>query len=453
MKMKFAFAAALAVATILISPAAKAESLRDALISAYKHSGLLEQNRAVLRAADEDVAQAIATLRPVLSYYANATFKNPVGSFSDHLQTNVGLSLKWLIYDGGASKTSVQIAKETVLSTRDKLVNVEQSVLLNAVTSYLNVLREREFVALRQNNVRLITQQLRAAKNRFDVGEVTRTDVSLAQSRLALSRANLAAAEGNLARSREAYRVAVGHYPKSLRNVPGIPATAKSQKAALAIAYKTHPAMLSAQHDVSAAELAISRAESGMKPTLNVVGRLNYDRHLNDSSSLGLEMTGPIYAGGKITSGYRQAMARRDATRAGLHVLRHDIAQAVGNAWSALQVSRVTLAASNRQISAARVAFNGIKEEATLGARTTLDVLDAEQELLDAKASRISAITDQHVAAYSLLSTMGLLTVDHLKLGIRTYDPSAYYNAIHRAPVDTTRSKRLDRVLRALGKQ
>lgn len=445
-------AAAVAILFVL-SPAARSESLTDALISAYKHSGLLEQNRALLRAADEDVAQAVATLRPVLNYFANAALSNPVPPGQDHLSANAGLSASLLLFDGGNSKLAIDAAKETVLATREGLINIEQSVLLRAVTAYMNVRRDNEFVALRQNNVRVIAEQLRAAKDRFEVGEVTRTDVSLAESRLALARANLAAAQGNLARSREEYRVAVGRYPGALKGVPKAPATAKSLDSARAISYSTHPLMRKIQHDVTVAELGIARANALMNPNLSLTGRLSFDQDGDDSSSVGLEFGGPIYQGGKLSSLYRQAVARRDAARAGLHITRHDVAQGVGNAWASLAVSRATLEATERQIRAARVAFRGVKEEATLGARTTLDVLDAEQELLDAQANKISAVTDQYIATYSLLSAMGLLTVEHLKLGIRTYDPAAYYNAVRSAPADSTQGKRLDRVLRALGKE
>jgi len=446
-------AAFAAIILTVTAPVAQSETLADTLIKAYKHSGLLEQNRALLRAADENVAQAVATLRPVINYYVKAQNANFRDRNGDYLTANAGLQASLLLMDGGGSKLAIDGAKETVLATRQGLINVEQSVLLRAVSAYMNVRRDNEFVALRHNNVRVITQQFRAAKDRLEVGEVTRTDVSLAESRLALARANLAAAQGNLARSREEYRAAVGHYPKALRGAPKAPATAKSLDAARAIAYRSHPMMKKIQHDIAAAEIAVLRANASMKPTLSLKGGLDFNQAGNENASIGLELGGPIYHGGKLSSLYRQSIARRDAARAGLHITRHDIAQGVGNAWAGLAVSRATLEASTRQIRAARVAFNGVKEEATLGARTTLDVLNAEQELLNAKANRISAITDQYIATYSLLSAMGLLTVDHLKLGIRTYDPAAYYNAVRNAPADSTQGKRLDRVLRALGKK
>ncbi len=453
--MKAFLIVAVATISIAMSGGAKAETLTDTLIKAYKHSGLLDQNRAVLRAADEDVAQAVATLRPVIGYFATATASSspsPVGLKNGHLTGNFGVSASLLLYDGGGSRLALDGKKEDVLAVRQALLSIEQRVLLRAVTAYMNVRRDNEFVALRRNNVRVIGEQLRAAKDRFEVGEVTRTDVSLAESRLALARANKAVADGNLARSREEYRAAVGTYPKSLQAPPKAPATARSLEAARAVAYTTHPSMKKAQHEIASTEIGVLRAEALMRPKLSAVGRMSVDQTGKDVSSVGLDLSGPIYQGGKLSSVYRQSMARRDASRAGLHITRHEVAQEVGNAWALLNVSRATLAASNRQISAARVAFRGVKEEATLGARTTLDVLDAEQELLDAQANRISSVTDQYVATYTLLSSMGLLTVEHLKLGVRTYDPTAYYNAVRNAPAHSTQGKSLDRVLRALGK-
>ncbi len=257
--------------------AAQAETLAGALAKAYKHSGLLEQNRAVLRAADEDVAQAVSSLRPVLNYYANSKYTSYTNMRREHLTSNIGLQASLLLYDGGGSKLAVEGAKEAVLSTRQALVNVEQSVLLRAVTAYMNVRRSNEFVALRRNNVRVITQQLRAAKDRFEVGEVTRTDVALAESRLSLARANLAAAQGEQARAREEYRAAIGSYPKSLSAAPKAPATAASLKAARAVAYTNHPMMKKIQHDISAAEIGVKRANALMKPNLNLKGNLNVE--------------------------------------------------------------------------------------------------------------------------------------------------------------------------------
>ncbi len=433
--------------------AASAESLSDAMISAYRHSGLLDQTRALLRAADEDVAQAVATLRPIIGWSANITQSEP--NAGENLNGSLALTADLLLYDFGASDLAIEAAKGIVLATRENLVNVEQQVLLRAVQAFMSVRRAIAFVDLAQNNERVITTELRAARDRFEVGEVTRTDVSIAESRLAAAKASVAAQIGVLSQAREEYKAATGHFPGSLSAPPRLPATAKSEGDAKAVAVRTHPDIREAQQNVTVAEINIQRARANMKPTLRANSRISVDDDGNDSYSLGLTLSGNIYSGGAQSSLLRQAQARRDASRAGLHTVRHGVEQNVGNAWANLAVAVASIQASELQIKAARVAYQGAQEEARLGARTTLDVLTQQQELLDAQAALVSAQTDRYVATYTLLATMGLLTVDHLRLGIATYDPKAYYNAVKNAPVGAVspQGERLDRVLRALGKE
>ena len=444
--------AALAVLfSVGVAGAAKAETLADALTSAYNNSGLLEQNRALLRAADEDLAQAVASTLPVIGWSFNASNTRPNTPGADLLQASARISASLALYDGGANRLAVESQKETILGTRQSLRAVEQNVLLRAVQAYMNVRRDSEFVSLRQNNVRLITQELRAAQDRFEVGEVTRTDVALAEARLAAARSLLAAAEGTLARSIEAYRAAVGRAPQN--PIPVSPApVSRGIEDAKALAVRNHPSILEAQHAVSAAELNIRRAEAALRPTVTLEGFVATDPDGDDSRQIGIQAGGPIYNGGRLSSQVRQFMSRRDATRAGLHVAVQQIQQEVGNAYSFLLVARASRLASDEQISAARVAFQGVREEATLGSRTTLDVLNAEQELLDAQANLISAQAEEVIASYSVLAAMGLLNVDHLNLPVQRYDPSAYYNLAKQAPVAISpQGQALDRVLRAIG--
>ncbi|KAA9010189.1 TolC family outer membrane protein [Histidinibacterium aquaticum] len=446
-------AAAIAFALSLgfAAPAARAQSLADTLMNAYESSGLLTQNRALLRAADEDVAQAVSQLAPIISWTANAQVTDPRPIDGDFLTTSLGLSAQLLIYDGGATQTAIAAQKETVLATRAELRGIEQDVLLRAVEAHLNIRRASEFVQLRRNNVRLITEQLRAARDRFEVGEVTRTDVSLAEARLASARGNLASAEGDLAQAIEEYIAAVGTRPGTLGAVQ--PAQiGYDQAAAKAFAVRNHPSIEAAQHQVAAAELNIQRAEAALRPNVNLQGNIGLDDDFNSTESLSLSLSGPISQGGRLASSIRQAMARRDAARAGLHISRQQIEQQVGNAYALLAVARASAEATDRQVRAAQVAFDGVREEATLGARTTLDVLDAEQELFDARTALISAQIDATLATYRVLAAMGLLTVDRLNLGIQTYDPAAYYNLVEDAPLgQSDRGRALDRVLRSIG--
>ena len=430
--------------------AAKAESLTDALISAYKNSGLLEQNRALLRAADEGVAQSVAGLRPVLNYALSSNYS----SVSDMTTSNFQLSANMMLYDFGRSRLRVDVAKENVLVLRDALVGVEQSILLRAVTAYVNVQRDISIRGLRENNVRLITQELQAAKDRFEVGEITRTDVAIAEARLAASNSALAGANGSLAISREEYRAAIGRYPGNLSGLPNLPETAKSLDAARAMARQNHPDIEQAKRSVTIADLNVAIAGAGIMPSLNGNAMAGIDQDGNDSQSIGLSLSGPIYQGGALAAAHRKAAAQRDSSRAGLHLAGLNIDQNVGNTWAQLAVANASLAATDQQIRASRVAYRGVKEEASLGARTTLDVLNAEQELLDAESARITAQTERYIAVYRLLAAMGLLTADHLRLGLTTYDPAAYYDAVKSAPVYgvSPQGQRLDGLLKSIGK-
>lgn len=461
---KFLYLISIGASLSLAATTTRAESLADALVSAYNHSGLLEQNRALLRAADEDVSAAGAALQPILNWSAQAqrTFGNnsSTGVASSLGNTNVTLSLNasLLLYDFGGSASAIEAARESVFATRAQLVSIEQQVMLRAVNAYLNVRRTSEFVTLRQNNLRLLTQELRAAKDRFEVGEVTRTDVALAQARLAQARSGLATAKGDLQRSREEYTNVIGHQPKRLPQLPRLPGIKRSIANAKALAVRSHPDMIAAQHQVSSVEFSIKGAEANFKPTVNLQGNLSLQESLSSSGysrngSVGVVVSGPIYNGGRLSSGVRRAMAQRDAMRGNLHIVRHNVQQSVGNAYASYSSVNAALEASKQQIRASRVAFRGVREEASLGARTTLDVLDAENELLNAEAALISAQTDQYIAAYTILSATGLLTAKKLGLKVQHYDPEAYYKLVKDGvAAKSKQGAQLDKILRALQK-
>lgn len=442
------------VAVIVSAGVAQAENLADTLAYTYEHSGLIEQNRALLRIADEDVAQAVAELLPVISWAAEARANYPDQSNgADVWSTTATASVigQLMLYDGGQSDATIEAQKETVLATRQQLIGVEQQVLLRAVSAYMEVRRQQAFVGLRQNNVRVITQELRAARDRFEVGEVTRTDVSLAEARLAAARSAEAAAQGALTQAVAEFGAAVGRRPGALNAVSSANIE-RGLDAAQAVALRTHPDMLSAQHQVSAAELAIRAAEASVNANVNLEGRLTVNQDFASSATVAITAGGPIYSGGAIASAVRQTMARRDAARSGLHVTRHGVTQGVAVAYSRLNVARASRQAFDRQVRASQTAFQGIREEATLGARTTLDVLNAEQELLDARANLVSAQVDEITASYNVLASMGLLTAEHLNLGVQIYDPTAYYNLVKDSPAARSdQGRALDRVLQAIG--
>lgn len=450
---------------LLISPAtARAETLADALKSAYLNSGLIDQNRALLRSADENVAQAVASLRPIIDWTADISREFSRIKTSGRTTSggttfgNLAIVGSLLLYDFGRSQYLTDAAKEIVLATRQTLISVEQLVLLTAVRAYMDVIRNQEFVDLRQNNLRLLNEELRAAQDRFEVGEVTRTDVAQAESAVALAQSGLAAAQGDLTRAIEEFREAVGRDPGVLRTPADLTGLSGDVDAAKANALRRHPDILAAQYNVASAELNILAADAAMRPSINLLAQVGTSEEITgsdniSSGSLGVELRGPIYQGGRLTSQRRQAMAQRDSQLAQLHLVALQIKQDVGDSYANLRAARAGSVAGREAVRAATVAFEGVREEAQLGARTTLDVLDAEQQLLDAQANLISSNADVVIAAYSVLAAIGELTVKDLNLGVQTYDPAAYYNLVKTAPVAISpQGRQLDRVLRSLGK-
>ena len=459
-------AIAMTIAVFFTAKLADAESLRDAMASAYSNSGLLEQNRALLRAADEDVAVAASSLRGVLGWSANIE-RNIIQSLTSSsarqetdaasTEASVGLTASITIYDGGQNRFALAAAKEAVLATRQKLVSVEQMVLLSAVEAFMDVRRERKFVALRKNNLRVIEEELKAARDRFEVGEVTKTDVAFAEARLSASVSSLAAAKGTLAQAEEVYKQNVGVRAGSLDDPGILPKLPSSSSSAKKEAVQNHPDIIAVQHDIKQAEFNIKRVTGSLRPSLKLSTLLGYtDQEADDfrrSGSVSLSASGPIYSGGRTPALLRKARAHRDAKLSVLHIMRLKLERETGSAFALLQMAKAGRMASEEQIRASRVAFDGVREEAKVGSRTTLDVLNAEQELLDAQAGLISAEADEFFATYRLLSQVGKLTVDHLNLSVQKYDPSEYYNLVKSAPVSLSdRGKKLDQVLKVISK-
>ncbi|MCA0045117.1 TolC family outer membrane protein [Celeribacter sp. ASW11-22] len=451
----------------LVPLAAVAETLGDALASAYKNSGLLEQNRATLRATDEGVAQALAAMRPSLTYSYQLGKTRAVdpsapaaGKVWSDLEDTLSFVASMDIYTFGRNQLSVDVQKEAVLATRAALVNVEQEVLATAVDAYMGVREAQALVNLRGSAVRLNQQNLRAAQDRFDVGEITRTEVSQYEAQLASARANAAAAQGELSAAREAYKVAIGHYPGTLQSPPAVKLPVSSLEGAVSTAAKTHPGIIALQHQVAAQDIAVQIAERSVLPTVSGTVTQTYSgtgvTDFGDSAtSIGLGIGGTIYSGGAVTSAVREAIAGRDEARAALLQSSREVEQGVRTNWAMLSVYNASEEASNAYVRAQRVAYDGVKEEADLGASTTLDVLDAEQDLLDAQVSAIQARIARETQAYSVLQSMGLLTVEQLKLDVPVYDPAAYYNAVKSAPTRTVspQGEKLDHVLETLMKQ
>ncbi len=430
------FIAAAAVSFGMMVPAvAQGETLADALIAAYKTSNLLAQNQAVLRAADEDAGAAFAKLLPVLQYSAQKTVSqlssSPGVDVNRHSQS---LTASMTLFAGGRGKNGVKIAREAVMATRAALINVEQQVLLDAVSAYVNMGLKSEIVALRESNMRLITKQLRASKDRFDVGEVTLTDVSLAEARLAAASAGLAAAQGELAIAREAFKLAIGAYPAGLSGLPKLPKLPKTLDEVRAIAKAGHPSILQAQSQIKIADLQVKIARSGFGPTVSAQFGMSKDQTDVETKSTGLFVNQTLYAGGGAAAALRKTLAQKEQAQAGLMQAAMLIDENAGRAWAGLTVANASVRAGVAQIDAAQKAFDGVSEEANLGSRTTLDVLNSEQELLSARASKLEAEANRYIGVYQVLATMGQLTAEKLNLGIPIYDVEAYYNTAKNAP-------------------
>lgn len=424
---------------------AGAETLTDTLISAYQQSPVLESERARLRSTDEQVALARSNRRPTI----NATASADVGASGNtdfELTDEYSLALRssLLLYDNGQTAAAIEAAKALVAAARGQLRQVEQQVLLNAVVAYMDIRRDIQSVNVAENNVEVLRQQVQATRDRFELGEVTRTDVSLAEARLASAQANLASLRGRLQSSRESYRAVVGQAPGTLQAPPPIPPLPGSLNEAEGIAIATHPSLTAARYAETAAQFDVTRARAARGPSLSADASVAYTdqetsfgRDQNHSFGVGVTGTLPIYKGGQLSALVRQAEAQLAQRKYDVQDVARTIRQNAATAWSNLQVARASITANRQQVEAARVAFEGVREEATLGARTTLDVLNLEQDLRDAQLQLAGSIRDEYVAAYQLLSAMGLLSVEHLQLGIPTYDPDINYLKVQGGPYST----------------
>ena len=443
-----------ALAAVLAAGPAPAGSLADALVRAYQVSPRLESARAALRAQDETVAQARAGRRPRV----DATGSASAGISSDTSGVNdsysLGLNSSLRLYDSGLTAAAIEGAKAGVAATRANLRDLEQTVLFDTVAAYMDVRRDEQSVSVGQSNVRVLREQVRAANDRFELGEVTRTDVSLAQARLASAQASLAAFEGALQISREQYRAVVGIAPDALQPPPPLPALPGTLEQAEAIAMRDHPALLAARYAQTEAEFGLAQARAGYGPTVDLSGGISLDRGPNrfgaddNSASATARIQGniPLYAGGRLSSVVRQAEQNVAARKYDVQNTARLIRQGVAAAWSNMMVARASIQANQLEVEAAEVAFEGVREEATLGARTTLDVLDREQELRSAQLNLVSSERDAYVAAYGVLNAMGLLSVEHLGLGIAPYNPDVNYIEVESGPYSTVRGGIVDKL-------
>ena len=438
-------AVSLAFAGVWPGGEARSESLADALVMAYNASPELVSGRANIKALGEVAVQAAAQGRVQVQGTINLTTQlrslTPLGNFQRLnrfvFPTTMQLDVTQPLYTGGQIENATEAAETRITAEEARLIATEQSVLLNTVIAYLDVRRDQTLVSLGRNNVRVIKEQLRAARERFDVGEVTRTDVAQAEARLAAARSLLAATQGQLAASKEAYRRLVGQYPGKLQPPPPLPDLPDSIDAAIKIAQSDEPSIRAARLDRLAASSDVRSAIGSLLPQISLLGQvtktdtINVDEDSQTAASVGVQVVIPFYSGGANYSQIRQAQAVAEGADAAITLAIKNVRQQVGVAWSDLNVARASIRAGKLEVRAANIAFDGVKEEAKVGARTTLDVLDAEQELLDARGSLVTARRDEYVAAYNLLFSVGKLTTGHLGLDVGDVPSvSEYYASV-----------------------
>ena len=441
--MAVALGATALTGVLAVSGPASADTLTDALTAAYLTNPTLQAQRAQLRATDEQVPQALSGWRPSLqaqgSYGAINTDTTMVGGATatdDRRPATGSVTLNQNIFAGGRTINATGQAEDTVQAGRENLVSVEQQTLLGAVQAYMNVIRDEGVVRLNQNNVSVLQRQLEATQDRFRVGELTRTDVAQSEARLSLARSNLIAAEAQLTASRAFYARVVGQAPGTLEKpsrVEGLPA---SEDAARELAAQNNPTLLAARHTESASRRAVSVAKGTLLPSFDVQARYQYGRDpatairdVEESSILGV-LTIPLYQSGTEYSRVREAKEINNRSRLEVAAAMRQVDETVRIAWEQLRASQARIVSTGEQVNASEIAVEGVRQESEVGARTTLDVLDAEQELLNARVALVGAERDLAVAEYNLLAATGQLTARQLQLPVEYYAPEANYGEV-----------------------
>jgi len=434
---------------VLSVPQAHAENLPDALARAYQTNPQLNAERARQRATDENVPQALAGYRPQIVASLSAGLQavrnllpdNTVQSASLKPWT-IGVTVTQTLFNGFKTANSVRVAELQVQSGREALRNVGQGVLLDAVTVYTNVLANQSLVDAQRANVAFLQETLGITQKRLNAGDVTPTDTAQAEARLSRGRADLNAAEVNLAVSQATYTQVIGNAPNSLRPAETVDRLLpRSRDDATGLAFREHPAVMAASFDFDVATTSIRVAESSLMPTITLQGSASRSKDSDptlgtfgtDQASVTGQLTQPIYDGGMAASQTRQAKEVAAQSRLVLDQFRNQARTAAVGAWVANEGAKIAVTASESEVRAATVALQGVQREAAGGQRTTVDVLNAQQDLILAKARLIGAQRDRVIASYTLLSAIGRLDVKTLGLNTPDYLPEVHYHQVRDA--------------------
>src|SRR3984885_10103929 len=433
---------------------ARADTLEWALVQAYQNNPSLNAQRASLRATDENVPQALSGYRPKLSLtatggynYQNATSIVPLAGallnsqFGQNFYSRtVGANGTYTLFNGFQTANRTRQAESQVDAARETLRVTEQQVLLDAATAYMNLLRDQAVLDLRRRNVEVLTEQLKQTRDRFNVGEVTRTDVAQAESRLAAGRSQLLSAQSNEVTSVANYRRVIGVDPGKLAAGTPVDRFSPSMlKTAIDQGEQQSPSVLAAMYGVDFAQLGVKVSEGALYPNLSVTAGASknwdplYNVNKQTLASVVGTLTVPIYQGGGEYSLIRQSKETLGQQRLNLDVNRDQARATVVQSWGQLDASKAEIESTTAQVNAAEIALNGVREEARVGQRTTLDVLNAQQELVNARVALVQAQHDRVVASYTLLAAVGALSMQRLGLDVTIYDPMVHYQQIRDA--------------------
>jgi outer membrane protein len=446
-------ASAVACATLPLAAPALGETLETALVHAYQNNPTLNSQRAATRATDESVPQALAGYRPRVSIVgtggeqtSSTTTKSEnfgVGTYNTVAGYNgpasIGGTITQTLYNGFQTANKTRQAESSVLASRATLRVAEQTVLLNAATAYMNLLRDTAILDLQRRNVEVLQEQLRQTRDRFNVGEVTRTDVAQAESSVASGRSQVLLAQANYTSSMATYRQVIGNEPGKLTPATPVDRFSPSNlQGAIATGGSTNPAVLTAEYNVDVALQQVKVAEGALYPTVSVQGAFTQNwlspqslsvMNSYNASVLGT-LTVPIYQGGAEYSVIRQAKETLGQKRLDLDTARDTVRQNVVQAWGQLDAAKANIEATRAQVQAAEIALNGVREEARVGQRTTLDVLNAQQVLVNARVALVTAQHDRVVASYTLLSAVGRLSPQVLGLQVPIYNATVHYQQV-----------------------
>ncbi len=435
-------AAFASVAIVVWSGAASAESLKAAMASSYSTNPTLNGARAQLRALDEGVPQALSGFRPSASLSADASIAKARSSLSPSWSKTFyprgfSFTIQQPIFRGFRTKNTVKMAHTSVLAGREQLRSAEQDVLLSTVQAFMDVVLAQVVLNLRAQNITFLTEQVRAAQDRLTVGEGTRTDLAQAQASLSAGQSSYAAAVADLNQSIAVYIQVVGHRPTQLGAADGVERLLpKSLDGGLGIALAAHPDILAASYNVDIAAYNVKIAEGALLPSIALEGDYSHRDDASalgdwsDSASVSAKLSMPLYQAGQPSSEVRQLKETLGQQRIALDSARGAVRQGFVSAWAMLEATTAQVAAAASQVAADQLALAGVLEERKVGQRTTLDVLNAQQDLLNARVSQVTAQHDRVIAAYQVMSAMGKLDAKTLGLAVSIYDPTEHYNAV-----------------------